>query len=118
MPELSWFWIALAGTVPLVVGGLVAFPLWWKGQPILGNIAGTTVIVGAAVALILRERVQLDLAAAACLDRGIVCWPVPSAFVRFAVYAFIALIEMMALFTVSLKVETKVRRRGYAPEWR
>jgi len=118
MMELNWFWIALALTVPLLVGGLVAFPLWWKGQPILGNIAGTMVIVGAAVALILRERVALDLAAAACLDRGFVCWPVPSAFTRFAMYAFIAMVEVMVLFTLSLKIEAKVRRRGYAPEWR
>jgi hypothetical protein len=116
--ELSWFWIALALTVPTVAAGLVALPLWLKGQPIFGNIAGSTVIVIAAVALILRERVQLDLAAAACLDLGVVCWPEPSAFVRFSIYAFIALVEMMVLFSVSLKVETKVRRRGYAPEWR
>ena len=32
--------------------------------------------------------------------------------------AFIALFEVMVLFTISLKVEEKVRRRGYAPEWR
>ena len=118
MNELSWFWIALALTVPTLVAGLVAFPLWWRGQPILGNLAGSAVIAGAAVALILRERVQLDLAATACLDRGFVCWPAPSAFARFSIYAFIALIEMMALFSVSLVVEAKVRRRGYAPEWR
>ena len=116
--HLSWPWIAIAMTVPLLAGGLLAFPLWWKGQPILGNIAGTTVIVAAAVALILRERVELDVAAAACIERGYVCWPEPSAFARFAIYAFIALVEMMVLFSVSLKVETTVRRRGYAPEWR
>ena len=118
MNELSWFWIGLALAVPPLAGGLVAFPLWWKGQPILGNIAGSSVIVGAGVALILRERVQLDLAAAACLERGFLCWPEPSAFARFAIYAFIAMAEVMVLFTVSLRVESKVRRRGYDPEWR
>ena len=46
------------------------------------------------------------------------CWPDPSAFARYAIYAFIALFEVIMLFSVSLKVETKVRRRGYAPEWR
>lgn len=118
MSQLSWFWIVLALTMPPFVGGLVAFPMWWKGQPILGNIAGTLAIAGAAVALILRERVALERAAAACLDHGFVCLPVPSAFIRFAIYAFIAMGEVMVLFTVSLKVEAKVRRRGYAPEWR
>lgn len=37
---------------------------------------------------------------------------------RYAVYAFIALFEVMILFSVSLKVEGRIRRRGYAPEWR
>jgi hypothetical protein len=46
--QLNWSWIALALTVPPVVGGLVAYPLWRTGQPILGNLTGTTVIFGAA----------------------------------------------------------------------
>ena len=118
MSELSWFWIALALTVPTLAGGLVAFPFWRKGEPIFGNIAGTVIIFGAAVALIMRERVELDRIARGCLDQGFVCWPEPSAFTRFAIYAFIALFEVMALFSLSLRVETKMRRRGYAPEWR
>jgi hypothetical protein len=116
--ELNWFWIALALTVPPLVGGLVALPFWLKGEPIFGNIAGTAVIFGAAVALIMRERVQLDLMARGCLEQGFVCWPEPSAFTRFAIYAFIALFEVIGLFSLSLRVEAKIRRRGYAPEWR
>jgi hypothetical protein len=116
--HLNWYWIAIAVAVPGLAGFLVAYPVWKQEHPILGNLAGTAVIFGAAVALILRERIDLDLAAQACLDRGFVCFPEPSAFTRFAIYAFIALIQIMVLFTVSLKVETKIRRRGYAPEWR
>jgi hypothetical protein len=116
--ELSWFWIALALVVPTLVGGLVAVPFWWKGEPIFGNLAGTAVIFGAAVALIMRERVALERVARACIDQGFVCWPEPSAFTRFAIYAFIALFEVIGLFSLSLRVETKLRRRGYAPEWR
>ena len=104
--------------VPGVAGGTIAYPVWKQQHPILGNLAGTAVIFGSAVGFILRERIEIDLAAQACLDRGVVCFPQPSAFTRFAVYAFIALIQVMILFTVSLKVETKIRRRGYAPEWR
>ena len=118
MNDLSWYWIALAVTVPSVAGGLIAYPIWLKSQPILGNLAGAVVIFGAAIALIGREYVELERLAQACLDQGQVCWPNPSAFVRYAIYAFIALFEVMALFSVSLKVETKIRRRGYAPEWR
>jgi hypothetical protein len=44
--------------------------LWLKGESILGNIAGTIVVFGAAAALILRERVQLDRITQACLDQG------------------------------------------------
>jgi len=118
MNDLSWFWIALAVAVPPVVGGLVAVPIWLKGQPILGNLAGTVVIFGAAIALIGREHVELERIMQACLERGVTCWPNPSPFARYAIYAFIALFEVMALFSLSLKVETKIRRRGYAPEWR
>lgn len=118
MKELSWSWIALALTVPPLVGGLIALPIWLKGQPILGNLAGTFVIFGAAVGLIGREHVEIERITLACLDRGVTCWPDPSAFARYAIYAFIALFEVMALFSLSLKVETKIRRRGYAPEWR
>ena len=118
MNELNWSWIALALTAPPLVGGLIAFSIWQKGQPILGNLAGTIVIFGAAIALIMREHVELDRVSRACLDRGVVCWPDPSAFTRFAIYAFIALFEVMVLFVLSLRVEAKLRRRGYAPEWR
>jgi hypothetical protein len=37
---------------------------------------------------------------------------------RYAIYAFIALIEVFALFTLSLRVEQRIRNRDYAPEWR
>ena len=105
-------------TVPALVGVLVAFPCWRNRQPILGNIAGTAVIVGSALALILRESVELDGIARRCLDAGYVCFPSPSACMRYAIYAFIAMIEVFALFTVSLTVEQKIRRSGYDPEWR
>jgi hypothetical protein len=118
MQGLNWTWIAVAFTVPGLVGVLIALPIWLKGQPILGNLAGTAIVFSAAVGFILRERVALDRLAEECLDRGFVCFPDPSAFTRYAIYAFIALFEVMVLFTISLKVEEKVRRRGYAPEWR
>ena len=105
-------------TAPPVVGLLVAYPCWKKRQPILGNLAGTAVIFGSALALILRESAELDGISRRCLDAGYYCFPSPSAFSRYAIYAFIALFEVMALFSLSLKVETRIRRRGYAPEWR
>jgi hypothetical protein len=76
------------------------------------------VIFGSAFALIMREHMQLERMVFACLDAGIPCFPSPPAFTRFAIYAFVGLIEVIALFTLSLRVEHRRRRRGYSPEWR
>jgi hypothetical protein len=116
--ELSWFWIVMLMIVPPMVGGLIALPCWLKSQPILGNIAGSVVIFGSALVLIIRESVEIDRLTRACLDAGYTCFPQPSGFARYAIYAFIALFEVFALFTISLSVEQKIRRRGYDPEWR
>ena len=118
MSGLNWLWILFALTVPPIAGLLVAYPIWRTGQSILGNIAGSTVIFGAAVGLIMREHVELDRIVQACLDRGVTCWPDPSAFARFAIYAFIGLFQVISLFTVSVRVESALRRRRYDPEWR
>jgi hypothetical protein len=118
VPGLSWFWIALEVVVPPLLALTVAYPIWLQKQPILGNLAGTGVIVAAAIGLIGRESVQLDRLAQACFDSGVICVPSPGAFTRYAIYAVIAFIEIMALFTYSLSVEARIRRHGYAPEWR
>jgi hypothetical protein len=115
---LSWFAIVLMAIVPPIAGGLIAYPFWRKRQPILGNIAGSVVIFGAALMLILRESVELDRLTRQCIDAGYYCFPTPTSFSRYAIYAFIALFEVFALFTVSLSVENKIRRSGYDPEWR
>ena len=119
MYELSWRWIALMLTVPPLAGTLAALPLWRQKQMIIGNLAGTLVIFGAALGLILRESAELQRLMQRCFDAGfLICWPEPSAFTRYAIYATIALLEVFALFSVSLTIERRVRRRGYAPEWR
>ena len=115
---LSWRWIALMATAPGLLGAMVAYPCWKGRQPILGNIAGSVVIFGSALALILRESAALDAVGRRCIDAGYYCFPSPSAFSRYAIYAFIALFEVFALFTISLSVEQKIRRSGYDPEWR
>jgi hypothetical protein len=118
MQGLSWFWIGLQVAIPPVLALLVAIPFWRKGQMIFGTVVGTGVICAAAIGLILREHVELDAAIAACFDEGNPCFPHPSDFTRFALYAFVAIFEVFGLFLVSLAVEERVRRRDYAPEWR
>jgi len=116
--DLSWTWIAVMLTATPAVALLVAIPCWRQNQMVLGNLAGTAVCFGAAIGLIMRERIELDAWSLHCLDAGIACWPHPSPFTRYAVYAFIGLVEVFALFTYSLRVEAKKRNERYAPEWR
>jgi hypothetical protein len=119
MTELSWGWIAAMALVPLPLGALLALPVWRRRETILGNVAGSVVIFAAAFALIFRESAMLDALRQQCFDAGgIVCWPTPSAFARYAIYASIGLAEVVALFFLSLSVEKRIRERDYAPEWR
>jgi len=118
MTGLNWSWIALMALVPLPVAVMAARPVWRRSEVILGNIAGAAVIFGTALVLIVREHAELDAVVRGCLDRGMTCWPEPAAFTRYAIFAAIALVEVIALFAVSLRVEARQRNRGYAPEWR
>ena len=87
MTGLRWEWIAVMAIVPPIGGVLAALPVWRTGQMILGNLAGSIVILGSALALIVRESIEIRLATAACLDAGFTCFPTPSAFARYAIYA-------------------------------
>ena len=118
MTQLDWSSIVLMLTVPPALGGIVAYPCWRREQMILGNIAGAVVIFGAALAFIAREYVALDQVTQACIEAGTTCWPEPSAFTRFAIYASVGLVEVCALFFLSVWVEERIRNRRYAPEWR
>jgi hypothetical protein len=114
---LNWPWIALMCAAPLPLAAAVATLLWRRNEPILGNLAGTLVIFASALGFILRESVLLNRLTRQCLDAGLTCWPQPSAFSRYAIYAAIGLLEVIGLFLVSLNVERRMRRRHYAPEW-
>jgi hypothetical protein len=116
--RLSWQWIALMCAIPLPVAIAVAAIGWRSSQMILGNIAGATVIFGAALLSIFREYAVLDRLTQECLDAGTTCWPEPTAFTRYAIYAGIGLFQVMALFLFSLRMERRMRERAYAPEWR
>jgi MFS family permease len=118
MADLSWAWIGLMLTGPPLVGWLVAYPFWRHNEMIFGNLVGTGVIFAAAFALIFREYVDLDRVVRACINAGYTCWPDPSPFTRYAIYACIGLLEVFALFVSSLRFERKKRDRLYAPEWR
>ena len=115
MSQLNWYWILLMAAVPLPTAMLIAFLGWRAGATIFGNIVGAVVIFGASVGLIAREYVELDRLAQACTEP---CFPVPSAFTRYAIYAFLGLFQVFALFLISIRVEHRIRNRDVAPEWR
>lgn len=117
--QLNWVRIALMALAPLPVGVLVATPIWRKQETILGNLAGSGVIFGTAIVLILKESTELDAFTTSCLQAGFSdCFPTPSGFTRYGIYAFLGLAEVIALFLFSLRVERQIRDRGDAPEWR
>ncbi|MEO6213630.1 MAG: hypothetical protein ABIP65_08395 [Vicinamibacterales bacterium] len=118
MQGLNWYWIGLGATVPAVVAVIVAFLFWRTGQTILGNVVGTGVIFSAAFGLIFREYAEVDRILQRCLDAGFTCFPEPSAFTRFSIYACVALLDVFLLFYLSLMFEERRRSRDYAPEWR
>jgi len=118
LDRLSWNWIAVMAVAPPVVAPMLAAVGWRRKEFILGNVAGTIVIFGAAMALILRESLVLDTLVRQCLDIGLVCTPRPAAFTRYAIYAAIGLVQVITLFLASLRIERHGREQHYAPEWR
>ncbi len=118
LDALSWFWIVAEVAVPPFVSLLLAYPFWRRGGMIFGNIVGTAVIFGTAFGLILREASALDRMTQECLEIGLTCFPDPAEFTRFAIYAFVGLFEVFALFSVSLFVEARMRLREYSTQWR
>ena len=115
---LNWYWITWQLTAAPLLALVATLPFWRRGEMIFGNLVGSGVVFAWAITLIFREYVEIDRAVQACLEAGTTCWPEPSAFARFAVYASIGLAEAFLLFTVSLSVERRIRNRDYAPEWR
>jgi hypothetical protein len=115
---MSWYWIAVALTIPLIAALIIALPCWWKFDPIIGNALGAGVVFVGAIALVSREYVEIQRATMLCLHAGIICSFSPEPFTRFAIYGLIGLLQASAVFVVGLKIEEYRRQRSYAREWR
>jgi hypothetical protein len=116
--QLNWYWIGVMAIAPLPAAALLAYPIWRLKQPILGNLVGSLVIFATAIALIFRESIELRRITQACVDAQTTCWPNPAEFTRDVIYASIGLAQVIALFLISLRVEHRIERARYAPEWR
>ena len=104
--------------VPTALALVVAVPLWLRFDPIIGNALGAGIVFVGAIALISREYVAIQRMTNYCLDTGTICSFSPEPFTRFAIYGLIGLAEACALFSLSVVVEERIRRRSVAPEWR
>src|SRR6187397_1887600 len=119
MDELNWSRIASMVLVVFPAGLLVAALMWRKQQGLLGNLAGMAVIFWTAIVFILKESTELDALINNCIDAGSTnCFPSGNSFSCYAVYAFLALAEIIAMFLIGLWVERRMRDRAYAPGWR
>ena len=121
MPGLHWDYVVLLAIGPPLAAWLIASLVWRLGEMILGNIAGTIIIFGSALILMFLEYSELNRLTNACLATASaddMCFPVPSAFARYSIYACIALAQVFGLFLWSLRVEQRIRNRDVAPEWR
>ena len=114
---MAWFWIVVALTLPAALAVLVAVPFWLKGVPIVGNTIGAAIIFTGAIASIGREYYDLQRLTRQCIDIGVACPIHPDPFTRFAVYGFVGMFQISALFVSSLWLEERIRRRSFSPEW-
>lgn len=116
---MNWNWIAIAATVPWLLGFLVAWPLWRRDMSTFGSTVGASLIFIAGAAFIGREYMELERLTEACVEAtGYECIFRPAPFTRFATHAGIALAQVFALFLVGVRFEERRRRLDYAPEWR
>jgi hypothetical protein len=116
---LNWLWIGIALTLPLLLGLVVAAPLWWRQRDaLIGNVVASCLIGGLVLFFIWREYLDLAQTRASCTERNIACRFRPEDFQRYAIYGGIGFAEVMVVFTIGLSVEERARRRTRAPEWR
>jgi hypothetical protein len=116
---VSWYWIAVSAVGPVLLGLLIAWPLWRNNQGTLGSTIGASIIFICGAALIGREYMELERLTEACVEAtGFECIFDPAPFTRFAAYASIALVQVFALFLIGVRFEERRRRMDYAPEWR
>jgi len=113
---MRWWPIALAIALPTIAALLVA-RLFWRTDSTVGNIIGSAVIAIAMIGFIAREYTDLDQQRRACLARQQACAARPQDFNRYAVYASIGFVEVIAVYTVGLWFEERVRRRGRSADW-
>jgi hypothetical protein len=110
--EMNTLWIGAALVLPLLPALLVAAALWaMQVGDEIGAIAGTVVILAFAVGFAAREYREVEVISQRCIDARVFCRFSPVPFTRYALYGSIGMIQTFFLFTLSLSVEERRRRR-------
>lgn len=118
---MSPYTIAAALTAPTGLAFLAAWPFWVKAkETIVGNTIGALIVTMSVFGLIAREYIDIERARRRCeeLTRGVCAADTAGAFMKFAIYGFIGLAEIVALFVVADLIEHRRKERQYASEWR
>ena len=111
--EMSIAWLAVGLVLPLAAGLVVAYPLWKRRvSDDMGSIAASGVVFVFAVLFIAREYGEVLAATSRCLAASYACRFRPEPFVRYAIYAGIAMAQVFAIFSVGLAMEERQRRRA------
>jgi hypothetical protein len=116
---MNWVRVGLAATIPLVVAIVAAAPLWRRRQWLLGTIAGAGLVFLAALPIAFTEYAELVRLDFECRESGLNCSRrYPSDFTRGAIFAMLAMAQVMILFVIGGRVEERARRKGYDERWR
>ena len=110
--EMSTAWVAISVVVPLVVGVLVAFPLWIKRvSDDMGSVVGAGIVLLFTVAFIAREYGEVLNATRRCLEASVACRFQPQPFARYAIYGAVGMCQVFVLFVAGLWIEERRRRQ-------
>jgi hypothetical protein len=94
-------------------------PLWLKHQYIIGVSIGTGVVFAGALLMVGMEYTELERLRQACVQSNVPCPSVRTgdAFVRFASYGLIAMIQSFVVFVVSGWFEDRARNQPFDSRW-
>ncbi len=111
--DMNLTWVAVAATVPLLLGLVAALPFWLRRvTDEMGSIAGAAVVLLFVIAFIAREYGEVELITARCIAAEVGCRFVPSPFTRFGIFGGIGMLQIFLIFAAGLSIEERLRRRA------
>jgi formate hydrogenlyase subunit 3/multisubunit Na+/H+ antiporter MnhD subunit len=115
---ISWYWIAVALVLPLMLATALAWPFWGRSRDSLGSIVGAFVIFLFVMALVGREYIHIQRLTVQCIATERICRFHPDPFTRFCLYGFIAMIQASVLFGMGRWREDRLENQAFDKEWR